>query len=654
MTALAFGLQCDRTYLRALGAVARRHPAAGADLVDLVERVTAVDAQIAAQPSPLAGVAARLALGPALVDFVWTAAALTADARIAPHAEALTGPHARRGLSLDLHAELAELSGEQVRALARELNAGTLVDHGLLVDAEAGPVIAARSFAVPPRVVEFLAGGDAFDPTIKRIEPGADDLFAPSQTDALALLERALVAEPAPVIVVEGAPGSGRRTAVARAAFRSLAVLDGQRLRGAALAGGLIALRRELVLGDVVPVIADIEDAIREPAVAAMLARFVDGVDGPVVVVAHDGGLALPIARPVVRVRWPIPDVATRVALWQRHVDGIDVAPVAQRYRLGPGGIARAVASARAISDGALGESSLVGGIRHNVAERMTGLAQRVDVTQSWDDVVLVEDTWDQVRSLIGRVRHAYDVLETWKYRGKIARGVGVPVLFSGPPGTGKTMVAGLIARELDLELYQVDLGQVVSKWVGETEKHLSRLFDAAEEGHALLLFDEADALFGQRSTEMRGATDRYANLEVNFLLQRVEAFGGITILTTNLEASIDRALKRRLAAHIVFDAPDEDERVLLWKRMTTTGAAPLAADIDYADLARDFPNMTGANIRNAALSAAYLAAGERSQRITRDHLIRAARSEYRSMGHVLADRSLSMTSNAPKRALRG
>src|SRR5262249_10557027 len=157
--------------------------------------------------------------------------------------------------------------------------------------------------------------------------------------------------------------------------------------------------------------------------------------------------------------------------------------------------------------------------------------------------------------------------LDRWGYREKIARGGGVAALLSGPPGTGKTMVAGLLARELDLDLYQVDLSRVVSKWVGETEKNLSRIFDAAEEGHALLLFDEAASLFGQRAAHPKSANDRYANLEVNYLLQRVEAFGGITVLTTNLDTAIDAALKRRLAAHIVFAPPDDDERALLWER---------------------------------------------------------------------------------------
>jgi SpoVK/Ycf46/Vps4 family AAA+-type ATPase len=160
------------------------------------------------------------------------------------------------------------------------------------------------------------------------------------------------------------------------------------------------------------------------------------------------------------------------------------------------------------------------------------------------------------------------------------------------------------------------------------------------------LLFDEADALFGKRSADIKGATDRYANLEVNYFLQRVEAFGGITILTTNLESAVDAALKCRLAAHIVFAAPGEDERARLWDCQIATGTAPLGSDLDLDALARAFPNMTGANIRNAAISAAFLAAADGAPRITQEQLLRAARAEYRSMGHMVSDGIASRITN--------
>jgi SpoVK/Ycf46/Vps4 family AAA+-type ATPase len=232
-------------------------------------------------------------------------------------------------------------------------------------------------------------------------------------------------------------------------------------------------------------------------------------------------------------------------------------------------------------------------------------------------------------------VRFAWKVFEDWRFPRQTARGGGVAALLSGPPGTGKSMVAGIIARDLGRELYRVDLSQVISKWVGETEKQLSLVFDAAEAGHALLLFDEADSLFAKR-TEVKSSVDRYANLEVNYLLQRVEAFGGITILTTNMDASIDPALMRRLAAHVKFWPPEHDERVLLWRGMLGGANVPLAADVDYEELSTRFPDMTGANIRNAALAGAFLAAAEGTD-VSQQHLGRAARGEYASMGRSLS-----------------
>jgi SpoVK/Ycf46/Vps4 family AAA+-type ATPase len=194
-------------------------------------------------------------------------------------------------------------------------------------------------------------------------------------------------------------------------------------------------------------------------------------------------------------------------------------------------------------------------------------------------------------------------------------------------------MVAGLVAQELGLDLYQVDLSRVVSKYIGETENNLAAVFDAAESGHAILLFDEADALFAKRS-EVKSSNDRYANLEVNYLLQRVEQFRGIAILTTNHETALDEAFRRRLAIHVRFGIPDERQRALLWQAMLP-GRAEVAGDIDFERLGRDLA-MTGGYIKNAALRAAYLAADEGSP-ITMAHLWRAARGEYEAMGKLAA-----------------
>jgi SpoVK/Ycf46/Vps4 family AAA+-type ATPase len=237
----------------------------------------------------------------------------------------------------------------------------------------------------------------------------------------------------------------------------------------------------------------------------------------------------------------------------------------------------------------------------------------------------------DSVRELIGRARHQRTVFEDWGYDRRITSARGLTALFYGPPGTGKTLVAGLIARELGLELWRIDLARVMSKWLGETEKNLAEVFDAAEEGQVMLLFDEADSLFAKR-TEVKSSNDRYANLEVNYLLQRLDSFEGVAVLTTNLEGSVDSAFKRRLSMRLYFPFPDEELRAELWAAHVPP-EVPCAGDLDFADLARRFP-LSGGYIRNSALRAAFLAAQEQRP-LAQDHLVRAVQLEYRELGKI-------------------
>jgi len=598
---------------------------------------------------PMPRLARQLGLAREQVELLWAIVACSVDGRLVPFLEALGGAHARRGLSPSVYAMLAEVTDDSVARLAHWLaTPNPLVADGLLVATEqASP--AARAYVASSRLVSFLVGERHAIEPLRMASAPPELLHDARQAATVDAIAGALSRSDAAVIVIEGPMGSGRLTAATCAADTDLVVLDLARVATERIGELLIALRRESLLLGAIPALANADHALGDDRrdQRRMLGDFIDGLARLLFVTVTVPGADLGTTRPLVRIPWAVAETAQRAAMWERAVRSIGGATVAgeidalaHRYRVGPAAIQRAVASVKLLypAGAELGERELVEGLRHNIAEQLGGLAQRVDVTQAWEDLVIAEDTGDQIAALIGRIRHAHQVLDRWGYRRKIARGAGVAALFSGRPGTGKTMVAGLIAKELDLELYQVDLSKVVSKWVGETEKNLARVFDAAEEGHALLLFDEADALFGQRSSDMRGATDRYANLEVNYLLQRVEAFGGITILTTNMETAIDAALKRRLAAHIVFATPEEDERALLWRRHTTTGSAPIAADIDHAELARVFPNMSGANIRNAALSAAFLAAADGAAKITHDYLVRAARAEYRSMGHMVSD----------------
>jgi hypothetical protein len=356
-------------------------------------------------------------------------------------------------------------------------------------------------------------------------------------------------------------------------------------------------------------------------------------------------GTELPVLRRrVVRVRLDPPSPAVRARMWARALSPLleaatpalkDALPeVVQLFSLTPGGIQRAAANVRMIGAGRpLHPGDIRAGVAAEIRERFSGLAVRVSVSQRWDDLILPQDTLDEVKAFSARAVHTALVYDRWGFRDKLQRGLGLAALFSGPPGTGKTMVAGLIAQSLDLELYMVDLSQVVSKWVGETEKQLGKIFDAAQMGNVVLLFDEADALFAKR-TEVKSSNDRYANLEVNYLLQRIEQFGGVAILTTNFETSVDPAFKRRLAADVRFYPPDEQERERLW-RTVVPKAAPMGADVDWRLLAGVYKEMCGGHIRNSVLRAAFLAATEGSS-ITQALLVRAANAEYRSMGKVL------------------
>jgi SpoVK/Ycf46/Vps4 family AAA+-type ATPase len=256
---------------------------------------------------------------------------------------------------------------------------------------------------------------------------------------------------------------------------------------------------------------------------------------------------------------------------------------------------ARAAHAARAAAP--LRAEHIQTGIRAVLDDRLAGLATRVTVNQTWDDLVLPDDQLAAIIELLARIRERRRVYEDWGFADKLGRGLGIAALLSGPPGTGKTMAAGLIARDLGCELYQVDTTKITSKWIGETEKNLAALFDAAEADHAILLFDEADTLFGKR-TDVKSSNDRHANQEVNFLLQRIESYTGICILTTNHETALDEAFRRRLSVHVRFPMPEADERARLWQALLPS-TAPTTGHLALDRHAETFV-MSGGYIRNA------------------------------------------------------
>jgi hypothetical protein len=266
---------------------------------------------------------------------------------------------------------------------------------------------------------------------------------------------------------------------------------------------------------------------------------------------------------------------------------------------------------------------------------KLEDLAQRIQSSATWDDLVLPATQMEVLLSIGAQVRHRVKVCEDWGFGEQSSRGLGLSALFSGPSGTGKTLAAEILANELRLDLFRIDLSAVVSKYIGETEKNLRRVFDAAEEGGAVLLFDEADALFGKRS-EVKDSHDRYANVEVSYLLQRMEAYRGLAILTTNMKDALDPAFLRRLRFVVQFPFPDATQRAEIWRRVFPKRTPTEALD----PLALSRLSISGGNIRSIALNAAFGAADE-NEPVRMSHLLRAARAEYAKLEKPLTDAEL-------------
>jgi adenylate kinase family enzyme len=338
--------------------------------------------------------------------------------------------------------------------------------------------------------------------------------------------------------------------------------------------------------------------------------------------------------RPALLVEVPFPSFAERRETWEA-LTGEPAIDVAAKFRLSVEQI-KAAAEVSRIAAGGRGRArpepdDLDLGARHASSSRLGDLATRLAPGYRWDDLVLPDRQCDLLHSIQAYLRHRDRVLSEWGYEHTVARTQGMKVLFAGESGTGKTMAAQVLAADLGLELFRVDLATVVSKYIGETEKHLERIFTAADGSNAILFFDEADALFGKRS-EVSDAHDRYANIEVAYLLQRMEAYPGAVILATNFKRNIDDAFVRRLDFVVDFPFPEVEDRKRIW-RLVLPAQAPVAEDLDLDFLATQF-KLSGGGIRNCSLAAAFRAADEGSA-IEMRHLVRAVAQEYGKQGRL-------------------
>ncbi len=579
------------------------------------------------------------------------------------------------GVKLPTVGFLSELIGadqeESTRLQAAFLPDAPLVRYRLVELRDSGPwgdppPLLYRGVVVPEGVLGHLSGEEsrrgASLPTAlqsfgsllapEAAQPLGELSLAPrTRAEVEAGVARAIHAG-RPRLLLVGPDGVGRQTALAAAAAahdRGVLALDLDRLarQPERLAERLAEAGREALLRRcVLLILADEFFAERTtwerllPVVGGLLER-------------HRGPVAITVLQPVAAVYralsdvfdvvFPLPEPIEQKRVWQRALAGGQpveaqlAGPLASRFNVTPGTIHGAVLDARARNalTGArrpLTADDVARAVRQRLDHALSEVAEPFTTSLTWDDVVLPDEVRDVLDEIIGQARYREQVYDGWGFRRKMAYGRGLSCLFIGPPGTGKTMVTALIAKTLGRELYRVDLSRVISKWIGETEKNLARVFDEAEKAQVILLFDEADALFGSR-TEVKGSNDRFANMEINYLLQRMESFDGMSLLTTNFAKSIDDAFKRRLKFRVDFPMPDAEQRARLWAAMLPE-QAETAGELGFPYLGKRF-KMAGGNIKNAVLRAAFYAA-EEGRPIDAALLERAAIAEAREMGRLI------------------
>ncbi|MEU8973350.1 ATP-binding protein [Streptomyces monashensis] len=609
------------------------------------------DPQPAPPDSVLGTLAARFGLSPLDTDLLLIALAPDLDARFERLYGYLNDDLTRRrptvGLALEL-CGLAPASPARFRLSA----SSPLVAGGLLEITEPERPPLSRVLTVPDRVTAFLLGDMAPD---ARLAGVLSTVTEDPTAQAEDVLRAARAARSGPGLVhlhARGGDAPGLAAAALSAAGLGTLVLDAAAL--ARHSAELPALARVAALearltGSGV-VLGPLEELPQAPAERARSASelcaalrgvpvFAHGTDGWDPAWAADTPVVLPVTAPSPArqaERWRH---ALALAGADASADGAadTLARAVAAHRLDGGQLRRAAqAAVRAagLADRPVSPDDLRTAVRAQNGAGLARLARRVQPGVGWDDLVLPPPTLRGLRELAVRARHREQVLGQWRMRPGGGRGRGVIALFAGESGTGKTMSAEVIAADLGMDLYVVDLSTVVDKYVGETEKNLERIFTEASAVNAVLLFDEADAIFGKRA-EVKDAHDRHANIESAYLLQRMESFDGIAVLTTNLRANLDEAFTRRLDVVAEFPVPDADQRLALWERCLGE-RLPRAADLDLGFCAARF-ELAGGSIRACAVTAAYLAA-ESGQPLTMRQLVSAVVQEYRKLGRLVLE----------------
>jgi len=578
-------------------------------------------------------------------DLLLLCAGIELDSTVAPLCAAAQGDPLRTYPTFSL--ALAALPDAHWSALSPE----SPLRRWRLIEVGVGPALTVSPLRIDERVLHQLVGVGYLDQRLAGMLVPVDPIvtadLAPSQS---AVVERVVAAWSAPreqglmpVIQLCGSdPADCRAVAAAAAAavgLRVMAIPTDLVPNSAAEMDALVRLwEREAALGGTVLMVeCDSLDPTADPVRSRSIGRLIERIDSPVIV--SDRERRRVSQRPAIGFDVHQPTLAEQRSAWWAALgpvtdaDRMVMEAVAAQFNLGLPAIrsAAAEAIARSAADPDRGVARTTWDVCHSLSRtRLENLAQRIEPGAGWDDLVLPPLQAQAVRRIALHVRHRATVYDSWGFADKSSRGLGISALFAGVSGTGKTMAAEVLANELQLDLYRIDLASVVNKYIGETEKNLRRVFDAAESSGALLLFDEADALFGKRS-EVKDSHDRYANIEVSYLLQRMEAYRGLAILTTNLKGALDPAFLRRIRFVVQFPFPDVSQRAEIWRRMFP--ASTPTEGLDVWKLAK--LNVPGGNIRNIAVNAAFLAA-DAGEPVRMRHVREAAQDEYLKMERPL------------------
>ncbi len=542
---------------------------------------------------------------------------------------------------------------ERERLSARRMfsRSSPLVEHSLLrlSGVEDDAPLLSRLVTADQRVVEYLLGEGGVDPRIDDVaeavtpDVGVDDL--PVDEGARAQIAQMSPTPGSPPVMryVYGPYGAGHASAVeamCRGVESAVIRADAERLVGADASDPFDRLVREARLQGAALHLENVDRLGEEntPSVEAV-ARELDRFEGHVFLTGEEEwtlrrGID---AHEFASIHMPRPGYGRRKEIWERRADrlpeDLNPADLAAKFRLTRGQIDDAIATANALGNGeGITTDALYSGCRTQSRKTLGSLARETDPTYSWDEIILPGDRKQQLREVAAHVKHRGTVYSDWGFEERFSLGNGLNVLFTGPSGTGKTMAAEIIANDAGLDMFKIDLASVVSKYIGETEENLKEIFDEAEHSDAVLFFDEADALFGERS-EVSDSQDRYANVEVSYLLQRMEEHDGTVILASNYKENIDDAFLRRININIDFPRPGRESRATIWETIFP-GDTPVG-DLDYGFLSSF--EITGGNIKNIALTASFFAADDPdTDRVEMSHVVRAMRRELQKTGRLV------------------